>query len=96
MDGPSQNKSKKCGYNEQDRRLKEQFMNGINDENVMTKIIMELTAIRKTNEITNEQVLSWARRLLVQRDQTAILDVAKESKQFDAIQNMTNRIMPQT
>ena len=27
----------------------------------MTEIIQELTVIKETNEITNEQVLSWAK-----------------------------------
>ena len=34
------------------------FINGINDEDAMTQIITELAVIKKTNEITNKQVLS--------------------------------------
>ena len=43
-------KANKCGYKE-----KKQFINGINE------IIRELTAIKKTNKITNEQILAWPR-----------------------------------
>ena len=46
-----------------DRRLKEQFINNIND-GVMTKIIKrELTGIKRTDEIMSEQVLAWIRRV---------------------------------
>ena len=41
-----------------DRRLKEQFINGINDY-MMTEIVRELTAIKKINEIISKQVLAW-------------------------------------
>ena len=39
-------KTNESNYKEKDRRLKEQFINGINDE-MMTEIIGELTIIRK-------------------------------------------------
>ena len=41
------------------RILKEQFINGINNDEMMTEIIWELTTIRKTSEITSEHVLAW-------------------------------------
>ena len=46
-----------------DRRLKLQLINGINDDDIMTEIRRQLTAIKKTNEITNKQLLAWARRV---------------------------------
>ena len=46
------------GNKEKDSRLKELFINGINDD-IMTEVIRELTAIKKTNEIPSEQVLAW-------------------------------------
>ena len=48
------------GIQRKDWRLKEQFMNSIKDNDMMTKIIRELTMIKKTNKITCEQVLCWA------------------------------------
>ena len=36
--------------------MKEHFINGINNNDMMTEIIMELTTIRNTNEIIGEQV----------------------------------------
>ena len=41
-----------------DRRLKEQYIKDINDnDNMMTEIIKELTTTKKMKEITSEQVL---------------------------------------
>ena len=48
-------------YKEHDLCLKEQFINGINDEMINTEIVKELTTIRKTRDITNKQILSWAK-----------------------------------
>ena len=45
-----------------DRRLKDQFINGISDEEMMVEIIIEFTTITETNEVTNEQVLCWLKR----------------------------------
>ena len=47
-----------CEYKERHNRLKEQFINGIYDNELMTT---ELTTIKKTNEIISEQVLCWAK-----------------------------------
>ena len=70
----------KCGYKGKDRRLKEQFINGINDGDMMTKIIGELTTIKKTNGITSEQVLHWAERLEAERPQRPHLNHPKKTK----------------
>ena len=51
-------KADECGYKQRYRKLKEQFINGINNDEKMTEIIKELTAIIETNEITSDQVLS--------------------------------------
>ena len=52
-------KANKYEYNERDGQLKEQFINGINDKEMMIEIIKELAAIK--NEIVSDQVLSWAK-----------------------------------
>ena len=54
----------------------------------MTEIIRELTATKETNNITNEQVLCWTKRVVVQRAQRAFLKAIKETKEleeFDAV-----------
>ena len=43
-------KTNKCGYQQEDRRLKEQFINGIKHEDVMAEIMRDLTTIKKNNE----------------------------------------------
>ena len=45
----------KCEYKDKDRRLEEQFINGINDDDMMTEIIWEWTTVKKTCEITRKQ-----------------------------------------
>ena len=36
--------------------LNKQFINAISDEEIITEIIVELTAIKETNKVTSEQV----------------------------------------
>ena len=48
MGGQLRIKSNECNYIEKDRRLKKQLINGINDADMITEAIRELTAIRKT------------------------------------------------
>ena len=47
-------KAKECEYKEKDKRLKEQFINSTNNDDLMTKIKQELMAINKMNEVTGE------------------------------------------
>ena len=55
-------KANKGGYKEKNSKLKEQFINGIRDDDMMTEQIYEPIKIKKTNEITSEQVVCWAGR----------------------------------
>ena len=47
-------KSNEWGNKEKDRKLKESFVNSINDDNITTKLIREKAAIKKANESTSE------------------------------------------
>ena len=49
-----------------DRRLKDQFINGIVNDDVMIEIIRELTILKTMNDITSEQVQNWAKRVEAQ------------------------------
>ena len=50
-----------------------QFINGI--KKTMTfEIMKELTTIKKTSQVTSEQVLAWANRVEVETLQKAMLD----------------------
>ena len=44
----------------------------------MTEIIWELTTTKRTNEITSEQVVYWARRVEEQKAQKALLVTTKK------------------
>ena len=59
-------------YREVDRQLKEQFIHGLND-----KCMLE-----------DEGMLAWAKRVEVQRAQTAVLYTIMESRQFDKVRVM--------
>ena len=47
-------KAAECSYKEHDRLLKEQYINGINNEEVMKEIIKELTTQRNMSEIDSD------------------------------------------
>ena len=51
----------KCNYKEIDRQLKEQFIHGLNDKDMMVEIIKELTKMEENKDVTIGQVLLWAR-----------------------------------
>ena len=63
---------------------------------MITQIIRELTAIKRTNEITSEQVLFWSRRVQVQRAQKVYMGATKDNKEFNAIKGMSKGTMPET
>ena len=48
-------------YKEIDRQVKEQFIHGLNDSNMLIEIIHELIAIKDTRIVTDKQMLAWAR-----------------------------------
>ena len=69
-----------CNYKELNRQLKEQFIYGINDTDMLAEIIRELTKIHRNTEITSENVLCWAERVEMQRIQSAIMNSLTEAK----------------
>ena len=74
-----------CNYKELNRQLKEQFMHGINDTDMLGEIIRELTKIQENTEITSENMLCWAKRVEAQRAQSAIMNSLTEAKEFDKL-----------
>ena len=75
-------------YKERDRRLKEQFIKGMSDKEMITELIIELTTIIEANKVRSEQVLCREKGVEAQRAQKALLKATKEtkeSKEFDAI-----------
>ena len=45
-----------CNYREVDRQFKEQFIHGLNDNDMLAEIFRELTKAKESTAITSEQV----------------------------------------
>ena len=74
-----------CVQRKRQKIKKKQLINGINDNDIMTAIIRELTTINKTYEVTSEQVSTLTRRVEAQRVQKAINEATKENKDSDTM-----------
>ena len=74
-----------CNNKELDRKLKEQFIHGLNDTDKLGDIIQELTKINKNEKITNKNVLLWAKRAKMQRAQSTIMNSLTRAKEFDKL-----------
>ena len=72
-------------YKELDRQLKEKFIHGLNDNEMLTEIVHKLTTMKDTSTVTIKQILACARWVEAWWPQTAILDISEEIKEFDAI-----------
>ena len=72
-------------YREVDRQLKEQFIHGLNSNDMLAGIISELTKVEDSAYITSEQVLGWAKRVEAQGAQSAIMDSLTKTKEFDKV-----------
>ena len=59
--------ARECNYKEIDRQLREQFIHGLNDSDMSTDIMSELTKIEDNENITRDQVLALARRVEAQK-----------------------------
>ena len=71
-----------CNYKEIDRQLKEQFIHGLNDTEMLGEIIKEFTKICENKEISSENVLFWAKRV---EAQSVIMKSITEAKEFDKL-----------
>ena len=80
-----------CNYREPDRQLKEQFIHGLNDRFMLDEIIRELTTKNNDEQVTSECVLTWAKRIEVQRAQATVLNDTTELCQFDKIRVTQNQ-----
>ena len=60
-------KTGECIYKETNRILKEQFINGLNDNSMTREIIKELTPLSGMSSATGNQILAWAKRVKAQR-----------------------------
>ena len=69
-----------CSYKEVDRQLKEQFIHGLGDSEMLMEIIQELTKCSENMMIPNEHLLIWAKRIEAQRAQAAVINSLHEVK----------------
>ena len=83
--GRLQVKAADCKCKENDRRLKEKFNNGMNDEAIAAEIIIELTVLKDTSEVSSEQVLVRVQSVEVQRAQKAVLESIRDAEDFDSV-----------
>ena len=74
-----------CGYKEVDRKLKEQFIHGLNAKIMLDEIIRELTSRTGTVQMTSKDVLAWAKRVEAQRVQAVVLNDLTEIRAFHKI-----------
>ena len=78
-------------YKELDRQLKEQFIHGLNDTDILGETIQELTKKHENEKkITSKNVFSWAKRFKVQRAQSLIMNKLTEAKEFDKLKIVKN------
>ena len=76
-----------CGYKEVDLQLKKQLIHELNDRVMLDEIIRELTSKINSEQMTSKDVLTWAKRVKVQRAQASILIDITKTKTFDKIKN---------
>ena len=59
---------------------------------MMAEIIKDSTTIRKTSDMTSEQVPVWAKRVKAQRTQKAMLMSIQDNKEFDMTKHTMQNI----
>ena len=69
-----------CKYKEVDWQLKEQLIHGLNDDEILTDVMKELTKYEENVIMPSEMVLVWAKRIEAQRAQTVAISSLHESK----------------
>ena len=79
-----------CNYKEIDKQLKKQFIHGLNDNDILVKIIRELTKTEEGSDVTSEQVLVWAKDWKA-KNPTVIITSTSETKDFDKVRTVKGR-----
>ena len=75
-----------CNYKEVDMQLKEQFIHGLSDSEMLAEIIWELTKSDENTMIPGEWVLVRAERIKAQRLQMKVINSLSKIKKFDVWQ----------
>ena len=64
--GRLQTKAAECVYNEYDRLLREQFIGGFNDKDMIEENLREVVTSEVIEDATSEWLLIWAKRVEAQ------------------------------
>ena len=67
-----------CNYKEIDRQVNEQFIHGLNYNEMLAEIIREVPKTEENEIMTSKQVLAWARKVGTQRAQSEIINSLSE------------------
>ena len=81
-----------CNYKVLDRHLKVQFINGLNDDDMIVETIFELTPISDRSSFTSKQVLALVRRVETQDAHTTIVDTLQKSKEFNTVKSQSQAV----
>ena len=57
----------------------------MNNDAITAEIIEELTTLKDTSEVSSEQVLVWAQRVIAQGIKKKVLDSTRDMKDFDLV-----------
>ena len=85
-------KPAECNYKENNRYLKEQFINRIND-NMTAEITKRLTVKKDMSIITCNRVLLWAKQIEVQISDTTMFESLKESRTLTQLTKRKTKIL---
>ena len=71
-----------CEFKELDRKLKDHFIDGLNDDGMIMDTMWELTSMMDGSLVTSGQALAWAQRVEAQSSQTTMLDSFKRNQRY--------------
>ena len=80
-----------CNYKdkEKDRQLNiNNIIHGLNDNDLPSEIVRELTKTQECSDVTNEQMLVWAQRVKAQKARSVIITSLSKTKHFDKIKTV--------
>ena len=69
-----------CNYKEVDRQLKEQFIQRLNDNDMLGEIIRKLTKAEECTAVTTKHVLVWTKRVDGQRAKFTIITILSKQR----------------
>ena len=81
----------KCNYKECDRQMKEQFIHGLVNKDMLDEIIKELTKRSSNKPSSGKDILRWAKCMEAQRAQAIVLNKVTGHETFDKV-----KVMPKT